>query len=119
MATEGKPRPAKPGAAGKGAGTSASSSRRTGIRPETEGKRFYTPGEVAELFGVTPKTVSNWCDQGRLESIVTPSGHRRIPESAIRGGREYDAKLRSLQGRLDVINAPVPAGHTGAKDPDE
>lgn len=35
------------------------------------------PGEVAELFGVDPKTVSRWADAGKLDALRTLGGHRR------------------------------------------
>jgi excisionase family DNA binding protein len=79
-----------------------------------EAKAFYTPGEVARMYGVSPKTVSNWCDSGRIASITTPSGHRRIPASAIEGGREYDAKLRAFQdlmaAKTDGLPVPTDEG---------
>ncbi len=65
-----------------------------------EAKQFYTPGEIARIFGVTARTVSNWCDRGRLPFIVMPSGHRRIPVSAVKGGREFDQKWKAVQERL-------------------
>lgn len=46
--------------------------------------RLLTPGEVAALFHVTPKTVTRWAAAGRLPSIRTPGGHRRFPESYVR-----------------------------------
>jgi excisionase family DNA binding protein len=39
---------------------------------------LLTPGEVARLFRVDPKTVTRWAAQGRLPSIRTPGGHRRF-----------------------------------------
>lgn len=39
--------------------------------------QLLTPGEVAELFGVDPKTVSRWADAGKLEAMRTLGGHRR------------------------------------------
>lgn len=75
---------------------------------DAEAKAFYTPGEVARMFGVSPKTVSNWCDSGRIASITTPSGHRRIPVAAINGGREYDAKLQSFQDRMAAKTEGLP-----------
>ena len=46
--------------------------------------RLLTPGEVAELFRVDPKTVTRWASAGRLGSIRTPGGHRRFRESEVR-----------------------------------
>ncbi len=53
--------------------------------------RLLTPGEVALMFRVDPKTVTRWAAAGRISSIRTPGGHRRFRESEIRalldGGR--------------------------------
>ena len=43
-----------------------------------------TPGEVATLFRVDPKTVTRWAAAGRIRSIRTPGGHRRFLESEVR-----------------------------------
>lgn len=50
----------------------------------TPRERFLTPLEVARMLRVDPKTVTRWCAAGKMPSIRTPGGHRRIPESAIR-----------------------------------
>jgi excisionase family DNA binding protein len=47
-------------------------------------ERLLTPGEVAALLRVDPKTVTRWAASGRVESIKTPGGHRRFRESEIR-----------------------------------
>lgn len=44
---------------------------------------FLTPGEVAVLFRVDPKTVTRWAAAGKLQSIRTPGGHRRFKEADI------------------------------------
>src|SRR5262245_50230659 len=49
------------------------------------GDRLLTPGEVAALFRVDPKTVTRWAAAGRISSIRTPGGHRRVRESEGRG----------------------------------
>jgi excisionase family DNA binding protein len=46
--------------------------------------RLLTPGEVASLFRVDPKTVTRWAATGRINSIRTPGGHRRFRESEVR-----------------------------------
>lgn len=48
-------------------------------------ERLLTPGEVAALFRVDPKTVTRWASAGRIGSIRTPGGHRRFLESEVRG----------------------------------
>ncbi len=75
-------------------------------------KAYYTTGEVARLFGVTPKTVVNWCDSKRLPCITTPAGHRRIPVSAFAGGREFDARVAEYEAMVTAMlgGAPPPSG---------
>jgi len=45
---------------------------------------LLTPGEVAGLFRVDPKTVTRWAKLGKLSSIRTLGGHRRFPEAEVR-----------------------------------
>lgn len=45
---------------------------------------LLTPGEVAALFRVDPKTVTRWALAGRIGSIRTPGGHRRFHEAEVR-----------------------------------
>ncbi len=47
-------------------------------------ERLLTPGEVAEMFRVDPKTVTRWASAGRIGSIRTPGGHRRFKESEVK-----------------------------------
>jgi excisionase family DNA binding protein len=54
--------------------------------------------QVADIFHVSPKTVSRWAKQGKLPFLRTLGGHRRFPEPEI---REMVAELRSdLDGRV-------------------
>ncbi len=46
-------------------------------------ERLLTPGEVALMFRVDPKTVTRWASSGRIRSIRTPGGHRRFRESEV------------------------------------
>ena len=39
---------------------------------------LLTPGEVARLFRVDPKTVTRWAIEGKLTCIRTLGGHRRF-----------------------------------------
>jgi excisionase family DNA binding protein len=74
------------------------------------GDRLLTPGEVAALFRVDPKTVTRWAAAGRIGSIRTPGGHRRFRESEVR------ALLEGELGELEEEEGgrPGPAsGNTG------
>ena len=42
------------------------------------GGTYLTPGQVARLLGVSPKTVYRWATAGRIPCIVTLGGHRRF-----------------------------------------
>lgn len=44
---------------------------------------LLTPGEVASLLRVDPKTVTRWAERGLIESIKTPGGHNRFPKSCV------------------------------------
>jgi len=68
-------------------------------------ERLLTPGEVASLFRVDPKTVTRWAAAGRISSIRTPGGHRRFRESEVR------ALLRG-----DAAAATTPAPRSSVED---
>jgi excisionase family DNA binding protein len=55
---------------------------------------LLTPGQVAELFRVDPKTVTRWAKAGKLTSIRTLGGHRRYREAEV---RELLARGSSLE----------------------
>lgn len=62
------------------------------------GDRLLTPGEVAALFRVDPKTVTRWAAAGRIGSIRTPGGHRRFRESEVRALLEGEGMLDEAEG---------------------
>ncbi len=71
------------------------------IHPAQYGReRLLTPGEVATLFRVDPKTVTRWASAGRIGSIRTPGGHRRFRESEVR---------ELLRGDVEQITPAIPA----------
>jgi excisionase family DNA binding protein len=45
---------------------------------------LLTPGEVATMFRVDPKTVTRWANAGKISSVRTLGGHRRFVETEIR-----------------------------------
>lgn len=48
------------------------------------GDRLLRTHEVATLFQVSERAVTDWAARGRLPSVRTPGGHRRYPASAVR-----------------------------------
>jgi excisionase family DNA binding protein len=49
----------------------------------SEREQLLTPGEVAALFRVDPKTVTRWAKSGKLTAIRTLGGHRRYRSSEV------------------------------------
>ena len=49
----------------------------------TEHEKLLTPGEVASMFRVDPKTVTRWAKAGRLTAMRTLGGHRRYLDSEV------------------------------------
>jgi len=45
--------------------------------------RWMTPAEVAKIFSVSVRTISNWADAGKMVSIRTPGGQRRFAASEV------------------------------------
>jgi excisionase family DNA binding protein len=75
---------------------------RRGLNLDGNNERLLTPGEVAALFRVDPKTVTRWAASGRITSIRTPGGHRRFRESEVRALLRGDNEP-STQGHSVVL----------------
>ena len=69
--------------------------RGAAITPEFATEHTLTPGDVAAIFNVRPKTVSRWADAGELPCITTPGGHRRFRQ------RDVAALLNEASERPD------------------
>ncbi|MGH9148969.1 MAG: MerR family transcriptional regulator [Acidimicrobiales bacterium] len=54
-----------------------------GVPPLLTGRLLRTR-EVARLFQVSERTVSEWARRGRLPCVRTPGGHRLYPAEQIR-----------------------------------
>jgi excisionase family DNA binding protein len=52
--------------------------------PSGVGERLLRTSDVALLFQVSERTVSEWARRGRVPSVRTPGGHRRYPAEQIR-----------------------------------
>jgi len=67
---------------------------------------LLTPGEVAVMFRVNPKTVTRWARAGKISAVRTLGGHRRFRASEIR--RFLDVKRRArkrYQGKQETQRA--------------
>lgn len=81
------------------------------------GDRLLTPGEVAALFRVDPKTVTRWAAAGRIGSIRTPGGHRRFRESEVRALLEGEGMLEEEEERRPRNAGPPASASSGAPGP--
>ena len=50
---------------------------------DSEETDYLTPGEVARLLHVSPKTISRWATNGLLPCVVTLGGHRRFRRDVV------------------------------------
>lgn len=66
--------------------------------PEDESLRPMSPGEVAELFAVSTKTVFRWANEGKIPSFKTVGGHRRFPRREI-----LDLAVNSMKVNKDDV----------------
>ena len=48
------------------------------IEIPSHANKLLTPGEVAQMFRVNPKTVTRWARAGKISAIRTLGGHRRF-----------------------------------------
>lgn len=54
------------------------------LEPDFDDTQILRPGDVAELFAVSTKTVQRWADTGVLPSFRTVGGQRRFRWGAVR-----------------------------------
>ncbi|AGT34159.1 DNA invertase [Thermococcus litoralis DSM 5473] len=47
-------------------------------------EKLYTVKKASEILGVHPKTIQKWDREGKIRTVRTPGGRRRIPESEIK-----------------------------------
>jgi len=81
-------------------------------------EELLTPGEVARLFRVDPKTVTRWEKDGRLTSLRTLGGHRRYSKTQIAhvlnagpAGTEVVRALEKVHALALETGATAHAGH--------
>lgn len=66
---------------------------------------LLTPGEVAAINRVDPKTVTRWAASGKMPSIRTPGGHRRFYWAAVAAALMGDDPWEALT----IHGLPTPA----------
>jgi len=58
------------------------------VKPRIETPELLTPGEVARMFKVDPKTVTRWANAGKLRHTrtvgISGRGHRRYYAAEVR-----------------------------------
>lgn len=71
---------------------------------------LMTPAEVAQIFRVDPKTVTQWAKAGKLSSIRTLGGHRRYRTAEVRAllngeapGPAYPAPGSAIPGQPGYV----------------
>lgn len=64
----------------------------------TNDGELLTPGAVAAVLFVDPKTVTRWARAGKIDSIRTPGGHRRYRRADVYALRAGGAARRPSSG---------------------
>jgi len=68
--------------------------------------QLYSIGEASKKLGVTIKTIREWDKLGRIRTIKTPGGHRRIPKEEIdrlTGNEGYASRKKAvIYGRVST-----------------
>lgn len=64
--------------------------------PAGLGGQLLRTTDVAALFQVSERTVSEWARRGRIPSVRTPGGHRRYPAD----------RIRELLGQTGALDEP-------------
>lgn len=63
---------------------------------------YLTPQEAQGKYGFHPKTLSRWADEGKIECIVTPGGHRRYSVQSLER-----AKMSATPGIVQIDKRAV------------
>ena len=66
----------------------------TEVPASLDGQLLRT-SDVASLFQVSERTVSEWAKRGQIPCVRTPGGHRRYPADEIRALLERDGRTFS------------------------
>ena len=62
----------------------------------------FTVNQVSDLLQVSPQTIVNWIEAGKLAAYKTPGGHRRIKKSDLEDFvKKHDMPIFGLSSDLD------------------
>ena len=62
-------------------------------------KRYYTVGEAAYILGVTPLTLRNWDNTGKLNAQRNPINNYRVYKAS-----DIEMFLRRMEGAKDTLD---------------
>jgi molybdopterin-binding protein len=77
---------------------------------------IFTPREAARMLAISYPTIKQWILSGKLKTTLTPGGHHRIAESALKPFLDKDtakppadsrARYRRVSGRNQLIGKIV------------
>ena len=70
-------------------------------KPASEPQVYLSRGDVAEIFNVSPNTITRWADAGKLHFVRTLGGHRRYEKSIIIGLVKSQIHQQELEQKLN------------------
>jgi excisionase family DNA binding protein len=82
--------------------------------PEALEGQLLRTSDVATLFQVSERTVSEWAKRGQIPSVRTPGGHRRYPADGIRSLLQA---VREGGGQADRTDRTATYASTASSDP--
>lgn len=77
--------------------------------PDWINEQLLRPGQVAALFQVSRRTISDWARAGKLDAIITPGGHRRFRAKEVRAllaSQKVEQSRAALHGSLSESGPP-------------
>jgi excisionase family DNA binding protein len=72
-------------------------------RPDWIDEQLLRPGQVAALFQVSRRTISDWARAGKLDAIITPGGHRRFRATQVRALLE----AQMVEATVPAVSVPA------------
>lgn len=69
--------------------------------------RYLTRSEVAEIFQVSPSTITRWAEAGKLPSVKTLGGHRRYEARAVMELAHDIMQEKEINKEIDMEKAAI------------